>query len=78
MKEYEEIVPLIIGIGVAIFLFWAITIGIKKFINMPNKYDSINVDSDLRMQKERIKNVQQLQKQYMQDQKQRIRDLQRL
>jgi phosphotransferase system glucose/maltose/N-acetylglucosamine-specific IIC component len=78
MKGFEEIFPLIIAIFVAIALFLGVTIAIKKSLKPSPAYDTIDSTLQLKEQKRRMEDIQRRQKQFMQDQKQKIRDLQRL
>jgi hypothetical protein len=78
MKNIEEILPLIFGMVVAILLFWGLITGIKKIMNVPNTRETIGVKNDIKAQKRRMDEIQRRQKQFMEDQKQKIKDLQRL
>ena len=78
MKNFEEFLPLIFGIFVAVLLFWGVIAGIKKIMSVPDKRETIHVNEELKSQKRRMQEIRQIQKQHMEDQKQRIKDLQRL
>jgi hypothetical protein len=78
MKNFEEILPLIFGISIAVLLFWGVITGIKKIMSVPDQRGTIHVNEELKSQKRRMEEIQRMQKQHMEDQKQRIKDLQRL
>ena len=78
MKNFEEILPLITGIVVAIALFLGIVTAIKKSLKNPIKRDTIDSTMQLKEQDRRIEDVKRRQKELMESQRQRIRDLQRL
>ena len=78
MKNFEDILPLIFGIVVAVLLFWGVVTGIKKIMNTHDERGTIHMNEELKSQKRRMEEIQRIQKQHMEDQKQRIKDLQRL
>ena len=78
MKNFEEILPLIFGIVVAVLLFWGVVTGVKKIMNTHDERGTIHMNEELKSQKRRMEEIQRIQKQHMEDQKQRIKDLQRL
>jgi hypothetical protein len=77
MKGFEEIVPLIVAILVAIALFLGVVTSIKKSLKPPVRRDAIDSTLELKEQKRLVGDVQRRQKQLMRDQRQKIRDLQR-
>ena len=77
MKNFEEIVPLIVAVLIAIVLFLGIITTIKKSLKSPSGHDTIDSTLQLREQKRRMEDIQRRQKQLMRDQRQKIRDLQR-
>ena len=77
MKDFEEIVPLIFAIAIAIVLFWGLTFGIKHVMTIPDQGETINMDATIKLQKQRTEEIQRRQKQLMENQKQRIKDLRR-
>ena len=77
MKNFEEIVPLIVALLIAIVLFLGIITTIKKSLKPAPRHDTIDSTLHLKEQQRRMDDVQRRQKQLMRDQKQKIRDLQR-
>jgi len=77
MKSFEEFMHLILGILITIALCWGMIAGIKKFLNIPDKKETIYINDDLRKQKRRAEEIRRQQKQLMENQKQRLRDMQR-
>ncbi|MCK5014449.1 MAG: hypothetical protein KAS66_11575 [Candidatus Omnitrophica bacterium] len=77
MKGFEEIVPLVVAILVAVVLFLGVITAIKKSLKPPSRRDTIDSSLQLKDQKRRMEDVQRRQKQLMRDQRQKLRDLQR-
>ena len=78
MRDFEEIIPIVFAIAVAIALFFGLIHGLKKVMNLPAKQGTINSRDDLKAQKRRMEDIQRRQRQLMDDQRQRIKDLRRL
>jgi len=77
MKNFEEIVPIIVAAIIAGVLFFGFIKTIKKFMEIPPERQVINSTATLKKQKQRMRDIQERQKQLMRDQKQKIRDLNR-
>jgi len=77
MKSFEEIVPLIFALIVAIALFLGVVTSIKKSLKGPAKRDTIDSSITQKEQQRRMDDVRRRQKQLMRDQRQKIRNLQR-
>ena len=77
MKSFEEILPLIVAVVVAIVLFIGIVTSIMKSMKTGPKQNKIDSTLQLKEQQRRMKDVQRRQKELMENQRQRIRDLQR-
>lgn len=77
MKNFEEIVPLAVAIIVAIVLFFGFITAVKKALKSRDKSDTIDSAMFLKEQKWQMEDVQKRQKELMQSQRQKIRDLQR-
>ena len=78
MKFLDEILPLLIGIGLAIILFLGFLTAIKKALNAPApQRDTIDSEMRIKEQQWKMDDIRQRQKQLMRDQKQKIRDMQR-
>ncbi|HQP10392.1 MAG TPA: hypothetical protein PKV41_03300 [Candidatus Omnitrophota bacterium] len=77
MKGFEEILPFVVAVILAIALILGLMTSIKKSLNPPASTDSIDSSFQLREQQRRMDDIQERQKQFMRDQQQRIRDLQR-
>ena len=77
MSDFEDILPLALGIIVAIILFFGLITVIKKTIQIPVKKSTIDRDMSLKEQQWRMDDVRRRQKQLLRDQKQKMRDMQR-
>ena len=77
MKGFEEILPLIVALLVAALLFLGFITVVKKALKTDPPKSTIDSSSQLREQKKRAEDIQRRQKQLMEDQRQRIRDMQR-
>ncbi|MBN1870761.1 MAG: hypothetical protein JW847_09330 [Candidatus Omnitrophica bacterium] len=78
MKGFEETLPLIAALLAAIVLFLGVITAIKKSLTPPSRNDTIDSTLLLKEQKRRMDDIQSRQKQFMRDQRQKIRDMQRL
>ena len=77
MDDFDGIIIFIVTVVVASLLFFGVTTAIRKSFKVTPEIDSIDSSSLRREQKAKMDDVRQMQKRLMQDQKQRIRDLQR-
>lgn len=77
MKDFEEIVPLIVAFCLAVILFLGVISAIKKSLKPAVNHDSLDSTLQLKEQRRRMEDIQRRQKQLMEDQRQKIRDLQR-
>jgi hypothetical protein len=77
MNWFEEILPFIVAILIAIALVLGLFTSIRKSLNPSTPTDTIDSSSQLREQQRRMDDIEDRQKQLMRDQQQRIRDLQR-
>jgi sensor histidine kinase regulating citrate/malate metabolism len=77
MKSFEEIVPLAVAIIVAIVLFFGFISAVKKSLQSRDRNETIDSAMFLKEQKWQIEDVQKRQKELMQAQRQKIRDLKR-
>jgi len=78
MIDFDEIFPFIVAAFVATALFFMLISTISKSLKAPISHDPIDSSMELREQQRRMDDIRQRQKQLMRDQKQKIRDLQRL
>jgi len=77
MKYFEESLPLILAIIIAIFLFLGVVTAIKKSARPPTRHKTIDSTMRLKEQKWRMDDVRRRQKQLLREQKQKMRDMQR-
>jgi len=77
MKGFEDIFPLIAAIIVAAILFLGVTTVVKKVLKSSVKRDTIDSTLTLKEQDRRVEDIKRRQKRLMQDQKQKMRDMQR-
>jgi len=77
MKNFEEILPLILAVIIAVFLFLGVIKAITKSLKPPSRHNTIDTTMDLKEQKWRMDEIRRNQKQLLRDQKQKIRDMQR-
>lgn len=77
MKGFEEALPLIVALLVAVVLFIGFVTAVKKSLKFSGQRDTIDSSLQLKEQKRRMADIQRRQKELMRDQKQRIRDMQR-
>ena len=76
MKDSENFFIFIVGAAVAVLLFVGIITAIKNSFSLP-KPEKVDSSQMVDEQKQRSKEIMDRQKRSMEDQKQRIRDLQR-
>ena len=76
VKNFEGIIILIIGVVAACVLFFGLITAVKKSFSVaePEKIDS---SQSLQEQQQRSKDIMDKQKRLMEDQRQRLRDMQR-
>lgn len=77
MKGFEEIFPLIVAFLVAVALFFGVVISIGKSLKEPQEPEPADSVFYIKEQQRRLDDVQRQQKELMESQRQRIRDLQR-
>jgi len=77
MSDFEDILPIALGIIVAVILFFGLITALKKTIQVPAKQSTIDRDMSLKQQQWRMDDVRRRQKQLLRDQKQKMRDMQR-
>jgi hypothetical protein len=77
MKGFEEVLPFIAALLVAIVLFLGLLTTIKKSLKPPEQRDTIDSTLELKEQRRRMDDIKKRQEQLMRDQRQKIRDLQR-
>jgi len=76
MKDFEGVIIFIIGAVAACLLFFGLITAVKKSfsVSQPKKIDS---SQTLQEQRQRSKDIMDKQKRLMEDQRQRLRDLQK-
>ncbi len=77
MIDFDEILPIVIAIIVAIILFFGIITAIQKSWKSPPRRNTIDSRMQLKEQGRLMDDVRRRQKQLLRDQKQKIRDMQR-
>lgn len=77
MKDPEAVMLVIVGIIAACLLFLGLRAAVKKVFYSPPKVRASESQDLQREQRQRMREIQDRQKQLMQDQRQKIRDLQR-
>jgi len=75
MKDFEGIFIFIIGVVAACMLFFGLITAVKKSFSMPKPH-SIDSSQSLQEQRQRSQDIADRQKKMMEDQRQRLRDMQ--
>ena len=75
MKDFEGIIIFVLGVVVACLLFWGLVVTVKKSfsVHKPQKIDS---SQSVQEQRQRSQDILDRQKRLMEDQRQRLRDMQ--
>ena len=76
MKDFEGILIFVIGAVVACLLAWGLITAVKKSFSMPQP-QKIDSSQTLQKQRQRSKDIVDKQKRLMEDQHQRLQDIQR-
>ena len=77
MKSFEELLPLIVALVIAIVLLIGFLTAVTKSMGVSDQMETIDLTLPFEAQEKRVDDVQRLQKEHMRNQKERIRDLQR-
>ncbi|GEM_PF-3918842 len=76
MKDFKGIIIFCITAAVATLLFWGFTIAVKKSFSI-SKPQPVDSSKTLQEQRQRSQDIVDRQKRLMEDQRQRLKDMQR-